>query len=73
MIGVQFAHVGGVPIEETLGSFGPALLVGFGVAWAQLRARLRRVRSRAAHASILAQEGGRDSGPAPDTREGAGG
>ena len=51
MIGVPFAHVGGLPIEETLGSFGPALLVGFGVAWAQLRARLRRVRSRAsAHA-----------------------
>jgi uncharacterized membrane protein len=51
VIGVPFAHVGGVPIEETLGSFGPTLLVGFGVAWAQLRARLRRVRSRAgAHA-----------------------
>jgi hypothetical protein len=41
------AHVGGLPIEETLGSFGPALLVGFGVAWAKLRARLLRVRSRA--------------------------
>jgi hypothetical protein len=51
VIGVPFAHVGGVPIEETLGSFVPALLVGFGVAWAQLRARLRGVRSRAnAHA-----------------------
>lgn len=40
------AHVGGVPIEETLGSLGPALLVGLGVAWANLRARLRRARSR---------------------------
>jgi uncharacterized membrane protein len=47
VIGVPFAHVGGIPIEETLGSFGPALLVAFGVAWAKLRARLRRVRSRA--------------------------
>jgi hypothetical protein len=47
MIGVPFAHVGGVPLEETLGLFAPALLVGFGVASANLRARLRRVRSRA--------------------------
>jgi hypothetical protein len=51
MITVPLAHVAGVPIEETLASFGPALLVGFGVASAKLRARLRRVRSRAsAHA-----------------------
>jgi hypothetical protein len=47
MIGVPIAHVGGIPIEETLGSFGPALLVAFGVAWADVRARLRRARSRA--------------------------
>ena len=46
MTGAPFAHVTGIPIEETLGSFGPTLLVGFGVAWAQLRARLRRARSR---------------------------
>jgi hypothetical protein len=46
------AHVGGIPIEETLASFGPLLFVGFGVASAKLRARLRRVRSRAsAHAA----------------------
>jgi hypothetical protein len=43
MISVPLAHVGGIPIEETLGSFGPPLLVGFGVVWTQLRARLRRV------------------------------
>ena len=42
MIGAPFAHVGGIPIEETVGSLGPVLLVGFGVAWAQVRARLRR-------------------------------
>jgi hypothetical protein len=51
MIGAPLAHVGGIPVEETLGSLAPALLVGFAVAWANLRARLRRVRSRAgAHA-----------------------
>jgi hypothetical protein len=46
MIGLPVAHVAGLPIEETLGSFGPAILVAFGVAWARLRARLRQVRSR---------------------------
>ena len=45
MISVPFAHVGGLPVEETLGAFGPALLVGFGVAWARLRAHLRSMRS----------------------------
>jgi hypothetical protein len=51
MTGALFAHVGGFPIEETLGTLGPALLVAFGMASAQLRARLRRVRARAsAHA-----------------------
>jgi hypothetical protein len=47
MISVPFAHVGGIPIEEALGSLGPALLAGFGVAWARLFARLRPMRSRA--------------------------
>jgi hypothetical protein len=47
MISAPFAHIGGLPIEETVGSLGPALLVGFGVACANLRARLRPVRSRA--------------------------
>ena len=27
MIDLPLAHVGGIPIEETLGSFGPALLL----------------------------------------------
>jgi hypothetical protein len=40
MIGVPLAHVAGMPIEETLASFGPALLVACGVAWTRLRARL---------------------------------
>jgi hypothetical protein len=46
-VNLTLAHVGGIPLEETLASLGPALLVGLGVAWAQLRARLRRVFARA--------------------------
>jgi hypothetical protein len=42
VISLPFAHVGGLPIEETLGSLGPAFLVGLGVTWTRLRARLRR-------------------------------
>jgi hypothetical protein len=57
MITLPLAHVGGIPIEETLGFFGPALLVGFGVAGAQLRARLRRVRSRATEHTAPTQDG----------------
>jgi hypothetical protein len=58
------AHVGGLPVEETLGSFGPALLVGLGVAWAKLRARLRpgalsRRRSRPAQHGAREEAGGR--------------
>jgi hypothetical protein len=48
---MTFAHVAGLPIEETLGSFGPAVLVAFGAASATLRARLRRVRARDRRAS----------------------
>ena len=62
MIGVPFAHVGGVPIEETLGSFGPALLVGIGVAWAHLRARLRPVRARASEHASPRKKGARSAG-----------
>jgi len=44
MISAPLAHVAGLPIEETLGSLGPALLAGLGVAWARAHARLRRAR-----------------------------
>jgi hypothetical protein len=37
MIGIPVAHVAGIPIEETLGSLGPALLLIAGVASARLR------------------------------------
>ena len=47
MTSAPFAHIGGIPIEETFGSLGPALRIASGVAWTQRRARLRPVRSRA--------------------------
>jgi hypothetical protein len=37
-------HIAGIPIEETLASASPALLVAFGVVWTSLRARLERRR-----------------------------
>jgi hypothetical protein len=64
MISAPVAHVGGIPIDETLGSFGPALLVCLGVAWAKLRARLGRVRARtSAHASRARQRARSADGP----------
>jgi hypothetical protein len=42
MIGLPVAHVGGIPIEETLAMYGPGVLVALGVAAACVRARLRR-------------------------------
>jgi hypothetical protein len=64
MIAAPLAHVAGLPIEETLGSLGPAVLVAFGVTWAQLRARLRRVRSRAnAHVPARRKGARRAAGP----------
>ena len=39
----EIAHVGGLPIEETLGMYGPALLLAAGAASASLKARLRRL------------------------------
>jgi hypothetical protein len=39
------AHIGGLPIEETVASFAPALLIVLGAATAKLRARWSRMRS----------------------------
>jgi hypothetical protein len=41
---IPLAHVGGIPIEETLASFGPALLLVAGAASARLKAGIRRMR-----------------------------
>jgi hypothetical protein len=55
VIGAPLAHVGGVPIEETVASFGPALLVALGAVAAKLRARFPRMRPRAASRGSRAQ------------------
>jgi hypothetical protein len=44
---MTFAHIAGVPLEETLAAGGPALLTALGVLAAQLRARRVRRRSPA--------------------------
>jgi SAM-dependent methyltransferase len=57
------AHVGGIPLEETLGLYGPALLLAGGAASASLSARLRRIsrRRRArGQAAALPRDAGRD-------------
>ncbi len=51
----MIAHVGGLPIEETLGSFGPALLTAIGVAAARLRVRLHRDPAAEAHPKLVAE------------------
>jgi uncharacterized membrane protein len=61
-VNLTLAHVGGIPLEETLASLGPALLVGLGVAWAELRARLRRVRSRVVAHAPASKTGARSAG-----------
>jgi hypothetical protein len=43
---IPFAHVGGLPIEETLALYGPGLLLAFGGVTATVRARLRQVTRR---------------------------
>jgi hypothetical protein len=57
VISAPVAHIGGIPLEETLASIGPALLLGLGVAWTQLRTRLRRVRTRASAHTPRARDG----------------
>jgi hypothetical protein len=41
-VNLQGAHIAGLPVEETLVSLGPVLLVAGGAAVITLRARLRR-------------------------------
>jgi hypothetical protein len=51
------AHVGGLPLEETLAAGGPALLTALGATVAQLHARLRRKRSTAGLGTREAKNG----------------
>lgn len=39
-----FAHIAGIPVEETLAAFGPVWLLGAGVGLHVARGRLRRLR-----------------------------
>ena len=41
---VVFAHIAGMPVEETVATFGPVLLVAGGGFVAAVRARLARIR-----------------------------
>lgn len=41
---VPVAHIAGIPVEETLGAFGPALVMILGAATISMRARWRRLR-----------------------------
>jgi hypothetical protein len=50
------AHVGGIPVEETLGMYGPALLLVLGAASASVGARLRRWRRGPARDSAACGE-----------------
>jgi hypothetical protein len=64
---IPFAHIAGIPVEETVGSLGPALFLAFGAAYATFRARLRHARSSAGalvrrRAVRLAQSDGGPSG-----------
>jgi hypothetical protein len=43
---MTFAHIGGIPLEETLALYGPALALIAGAASASLGARLRRIGRR---------------------------
>jgi len=45
---ISFAHIAGMPVEETIGSLGPALLLTFGATSATLRARFGRALVRQA-------------------------
>jgi hypothetical protein len=46
MTGAPLAHVAGLPVEETLGAFGPALLLVAGAVSSRLSTGVRHVRGR---------------------------
>ena len=41
---MPFAHIAGMPVEETIGSLVPAVLLAFGAACTIVRARCRHLR-----------------------------
>jgi hypothetical protein len=56
---VTLAHVGGVPVEETIGALGPALLVMRGAASAALPGRLHNT-TKASHCIVTLRVFGPD-------------
>ena len=46
---IPLAHIAGMPVEETIASLGPALLLTLGAASATLRARVRQARASTRH------------------------
>jgi hypothetical protein len=46
MMGSPLAHIGGLPLEETLASFGPMLVLVAGATSAKFAARIRHLRRR---------------------------
>lgn len=47
MLALPFGHIAGIPVEETLLSFGPVFAVAGGAASAWLRGRIADARRRA--------------------------
>jgi hypothetical protein len=43
---LPFAHIAGIPVEETLGALGPAATVLIGMSSSLARSRWRRARAR---------------------------
>jgi hypothetical protein len=52
VIGIPVAHVGGIPIEETLASLGPALLLVAGAASARFGALFRNRNKEVRHGDL---------------------
>jgi hypothetical protein len=60
---IPLAHIFGIPVEETLGSYGPALLVTVGTAVATLHARMSRRSQRRRGAAARDHDGAPDTNP----------
>jgi hypothetical protein len=52
VIWIPVAHIGGIPIEETLASMGPALLLVAGAASARIRALFHNRHEEVRHGDV---------------------
>jgi hypothetical protein len=48
MMGTTGAHIAGIPVEETLATYGPVLVLALSAGAATVAIRLRRLRERRA-------------------------